>query len=98
MLTTKIYTSPCLRDIAEFKVSSYRLAMDTGRYQKPALLTTSAGKLVGDELLLIVIYEYHDVERTRRYEVVNCEISDCFNTISLSYVQYTSGNSNLKKT
>ena len=61
--------------IARFRVSSHRLAIETGRHLKPPLPIESRvcvhcpGELVDDELHLINVCKHHDGERVRLYQI-----------------------------
>ena len=68
--------------IAKFRVSSHRLAIETGRHLKPPLPIESRicvhcpGELVDDELHLITFCKHHDGERVRLYQIAKRYIAD----------------------
>ena len=68
--------------IARFRVSSHRLAIETGRHLKPPLPIESRvcvhcpGELVDDELHLITVCKHHDGERVRLYQIAKRYIAE----------------------
>ena len=68
--------------IAKFMVIFHRLAKETSRHQKTPLPIVSRVsvyipcEIVDDELHVVTIWEYHDVERARLYKIAKCYIVD----------------------